>query len=290
MGVLDGKAVIVTGAGRGLGAAYAVHSAEHGASVVVNDVDAAEAEQVVGTIVDGGGQAIAHIADVSSWPAAEGLVARCVKEFGRLDGLVNNAGIIRVGRPEGMGGDDYRDVISVNVLGSCYCGTHAMRHMVRQGSGAIVNVTSGAQAGSSLLAAYAASKGAIASLTYSWAIDLAGTGVRVNAISPMAETRMFDPALRSERPEPGQPAGPRPVDNAPVVVYLLSDESLRLNGQVVRVDGSRLSLMTHPSVLDPVLTAPRWSVETVKEAFRSELDLHVIPLGVRRVSEIPLDQ
>jgi NAD(P)-dependent dehydrogenase (short-subunit alcohol dehydrogenase family) len=289
MGVLDGKAVIVTGAGRGLGAAYAVHAAEHGASVVVNDVDVTEARQVVGTIVDSGGQAVAHIADVSSWPAAEGLVARCVDQFGRLDGLVNNAGIIRVGRPETMGENDYRDLLHVNVLGSCYCGTHAMRRMLHQGSGVIVNVTSGAQAGSSLLAAYSASKGAIASLTYAWALDLADTGVRVNAIAPMAETRMFDPKLRSDQPAPGQPAGPQPIDNAPVVVYLLSDESEHLNGQVVRIDGNRLSLMSHPSILEPVLTAERWTVDSITEAFRDRLDEHSVPLGVRRVSETALD-
>ena len=77
-------------------------------------------------------------------------------------------------------------------------------------------------------------------MTYSWAMDLAGTGVRVNAISPMADTRMFDPRLRVDQAAAGQPAGPQPEDNAPVVVYLLSDLSQHLNGQVVRIDGSRL--------------------------------------------------
>jgi NAD(P)-dependent dehydrogenase (short-subunit alcohol dehydrogenase family) len=288
MGALDGQAVIVTGAGRGLGAAYATLAAAHGALVVVNDVDGAEAHKVVERIAAAGGTAIAHVADVASWEEAESLVARCVVEFGRLDGLVNNAGIIRVGRPEAMRAADYRDLMEVNVLGPCYCGTHAMRHMLNEGHGVIVNVTSGAQAGSPLLAGYGATKGAIASLTFSWAMDLAGTGVRVNAISPMADTRMFDPKLRVDQAAAGQPAGPQPEDNAPVVVYLLSDHSRHLNGQVVRIDGSRLSLMTHPAILEPVLSAGQWTVEAITQAFREHLDFHVVPLGVTRVHQTPV--
>ncbi len=287
MGILDGRAVVVTGAARGLGAAYALHAAEHGARLVLNDVDADELGEVAAVITGQGGDVVTHVADVSSWSEGEGLIARCVERFGRLDGLVNNAGIIRVGRPEDMGEADYRDVMRVNVLGACYCGTHAMRQMLQQGSGVIVNVTSGVQAGSSLLAAYSASKGAIASLTYSWALDLAGTGVRVNAISPMAETRMFNPTLRSDEPAPGQPAGPRPMDNAPVVVYLLSDLSRHLNGQVVRIDGNRLSVMSHPSVLEPVMTAEHWTAEAISEAFRAELDKNMVALGIRVVRETP---
>ncbi len=289
MGVLDGKAVIVTGAGRGLGAAYATLAAGHGARVVVNDVDPAEAHLTVERIAAGGGSAVAHVGDVASWDDAGGLIARCVEEFGRLDGLVNNAGIIRVARPEDMRESDYRDLMEVNVLGPCYCGTHAMRHMLSEGHGVIVNVTSGAQAGSPLLAGYGATKGAIASLTYSWAMDLAGTGVRVNAISPMADTRMFDPKLRVDQAAAGQPPGPQPEDNAPVVVFLLSDHSRHLNGQVVRIDGTRLSLMTHPAILEPVLSAGEWTVEAVVEAFRGGLDDHVVGLGVQRVRQVPVD-
>jgi NAD(P)-dependent dehydrogenase (short-subunit alcohol dehydrogenase family) len=286
MGVLDGKAVVVTGSGRGLGAAYATLAASEGALVVVNDVDEAEAQMVVHRITAAGGTAIAHVGDVASWDDGASLIARCLVEFGRLDGLVNNAGIIRVGRPEDMRPSDYRDVLEVNVLGPCYCGTHAMRHMLKEGHGVIVNVTSGAQAGSPGLAAYAASKGAIASLTFSWAMDLAGTGVRVNAISPMADTRMFDPKLRVDQAPAGQPAGPQPEDNAPLLVYLLSDHSQHLNGQVVRIDGTRLSLMTHPAILEPVLT-DEWTVEGIAEAFRQHLDYHVVALGVTRVHQTP---
>jgi NAD(P)-dependent dehydrogenase (short-subunit alcohol dehydrogenase family) len=289
MGVLDGKAVIITGAGRGLGAAYAIHAARHGAAVVVNDVDSAEAHQTVERIAAAGGTAIAHVGDVASWAEAAGLINRCVQEFGRLDGLVNNAGIIRVSRPEDMREADYRDLMEVNVLGPCYCGTHAMRHMLNEGHGVIVNVTSGAQAGSPLLAGYGATKGAIASLTFSWAMDLAGTGVRVNAISPMADTRMFDPKLRVDEAAAGQPPGPQPEDNAPVVVFLLSDGSSHLNGQVVRIDGTRLSLMTHPAILEPVLSEDKWTVEAIGEAFRDHLDFHVVPLGVARVRQIAAD-
>jgi NAD(P)-dependent dehydrogenase (short-subunit alcohol dehydrogenase family) len=122
---------------------------------------------------------------VASWTEAAELIDSCVSEFGRIDGLVNNAALMWVGRPDQLTEADLRRTIEVNVLGTTFCGLHALGHMTAQGSGAIVNVTSGAHAGIPLQCAYSASKGAVASLTYAWAADVAGQGVRVNAISPM---------------------------------------------------------------------------------------------------------
>ena len=260
-GVLDGKAVVITGSGRGIGAAYARHAARHGASVVVSDVVPGSAEAVAEEIVAAGGTAVAHPADVTSWDATESLVERCVAEFGAIDGLVNNAGILTMGRVEEMDEASLRRVVEINLLGTAFCGVHAARRMLAQGRGSIVNVTSGTHTGQPRYGAYGATKGAIASFTYAWAADLDGSGVRVNAISPMAAGGMEAVGVEywARRGEP-RPAGfdmPPAEANAPVVTFLLSDDAADVQGQVVRIDGRRLSLMAHPSVL-----APTWSATT----------------------------
>lgn len=144
---LAGHALVLTGAGRGIGAACARHCVALGASVVVNDVDPEPVAEVVTGIRAGGGRAVGHVADVSSWEAAEALVARCVAEFGALDGLLNNAGIVRLARPEELDEATLRRVVEVNLLGSAFCGVHAVPRMLEQGHGSLVNVTSGSQSG-----------------------------------------------------------------------------------------------------------------------------------------------
>jgi len=232
-----------------------------------------------------GHRAVADVSDVAAWDGAATLIERCVDEFGTIDGLVNNAGVIRVGRPEECTEDDYRSVVGVNLLGSCFCGTLALRRMLAQGHGAVVNVTSGSHAGTGRLGAYGATKGAIASLTYSWALDVAGRGVRVNAVAPLAQTRMWDPTLL---PDPGAERPwrlPEPADNAPVVIYLLADASAPLNGQVVRIDSGRLSLMNHPAVLEPVVWREAWTVADVAAAFEAGLATDAPPLGLVTVRQ-----
>ena len=275
---LDGKAVVVTGAGRGLGAAYARLAALEGASVVVNDVDLALASTVadeIGGLADG--------SDISTWDGAGSLVARCVSEFGAIDGLVNNAGIFRLADPRSQDPSEFRAVMEVNVLGTAYCGLHALRAMLDQGHGSLVNVTSGAHAGSAGMAAYGASKGAVASLTYCWAVDLLGSGVRVNAVSPNAHTRMADAYERYLGVKAqGQNVGKTPESNAPAVVFLLSDAAAAVHGQVVRIDGDELSLISHPSVLGEGLRDPEWTVAGVAAAFAGELGRSLQPLGLFR--------
>lgn len=281
MNSLTGKAVVITGAGRGLGAAYAALAAREGAAVVVNDVDAEQAREVVAGIEAAGGRAVADASDIATWDGAGALVAHCVDAFGAIDGLVNNAGIFRLASPFDQDPDDFRAVIEVNLLGTAYCGLHAIRAMKH---GSIVNVTSGAHAGSADMGAYGASKGGVASLTYSWAVDLAGSGIRVNAVSPNAQTRMaeaFEKHLgeRAQRQNIGKPA----EQNAPAVVYLLSDLSAAVHGQVVRIDGTELSLIRHPAVLGDGLRDPQWTVEAVAAAFESGgLASGLQPLGLFR--------
>ena len=266
MGNLDGKAVIVTGAGRGLGEAYARHAAEAGARVVVNDLEGAE--RVAASIADAGGEAVAHTGSVTDPAVATALVELCGSAFGRVDGLVNNAGITHFGDPWDDEPDVLRSVIEVNVLGTMYCGTAAAKVMR---GGSIVNVVSGAMLGRADAAAYSASKGAVASMTYSWAGDLAGHGVRVNAISPIAWTRLMaaDPN--------GNPAAPPPERVAPLVTYLLSDLSAGITGQVLRLADGHLHAVRQPAIIRPVLHRETWTVEEIAAAVGGELVLESPP-------------
>jgi NAD(P)-dependent dehydrogenase (short-subunit alcohol dehydrogenase family) len=269
---------VVTGAGRGLGAAYARLAAAEGARVVVNDVDGAAAREVATAI---GAAAVADNSDVATWEGAGTLVSRCREEFGSIDGLVNNAGIFRLADPFTQDPEEFRAVVEVNLLGTAYCGLHAIRAMREQGGGSVVNVTSGSHAGYAGVGAYGASKGGVASLTYCWAADLKGTPVRVNAVSPNAHTRMAEAyeAYLGERAR-GQNIGKPPEDNAPAVVYLLSDAAAGVTGQVVRVDGTELSLMSHPGLLPPVVRLPEPTVAAVAAAFAGQLAARQQPTGL----------
>nr|BFE60723.1 SDR family oxidoreductase [Dactylosporangium thailandense] len=283
-GHLAGKAVVVTGAGRGLGAAYARLAAAEGAAVVVNDVDADLAGAVVEEIRGAGGRAAPFVGSVADWDRAGELVTACVEEFGAIDGLVNNAGIFRLADPREQDPAEFRAVLEVNVLGTAYCGLHAIRAMLQRGTGSIVNVTSGSHAGSAAMGAYGASKGAVASLTYCWATDLAGTGVRVNAVSPNAHTRMADAyeAYLGAAAQ-GQNVAKSPALNAPAVVYLLADASSALHGQVVRIDGDELSMVAHPAVQGHGALNPAWTVSAVAAAFAAGEVGPLSPLGLHRV-------
>lgn len=279
MGALTDKVVVVTGAGRGLGSAYARLAAQEGARVIVNDIDAAQAAEVVEAIGRTGGQAVADTSDISTWHGAGALVRGCVDRFGRIDGLVNNAGLFYLSRPEDETPERIRKIVDVNVLGPVYCGIHALRVMIPQDSGSIVNVTSGAHAGISDMGLYGATKGAVASLTYGWAVDVAGTGVRVNAVSPIARSRMYDTML-AFKGGTGSDTAVTPEDNAAPVVFLLSDAARGINGQIVRISPPRLSLMVHPAEVPVIATCAGWTVADVERAFRDELKDALQPLGL----------
>ncbi|QFZ19265.1 SDR family NAD(P)-dependent oxidoreductase [Saccharothrix syringae] len=260
MGILDGKAVVVTGAGRGLGESYARHAAAAGARVVVNDVAGAE------RVAAGIGGAVAHTGSVADPEQAAALVELCVAEFGRIDGLVNNAGVTCFAEPWDDDPAAVREVIEVNVLGTMYCGTAAARAMR---GGSIVNVVSGAMLGRAGAAAYSASKGAVASLTASWASSLAPRGVRVNGVAPLAWTPMMD--ADPGRHEVGSAAGP-PDRMAPLVTYLLSDLAAGVTGQLVRFLPDKLHLISQYAAKRPVLVRERWEVEDIARAFEDELE------------------
>jgi len=282
--VLNGKSIIVTGAAQGIGEATSLYLAEHGARVVVADVQADQAASVAAQIVAAGGTAESFGVDVTSWEGVKELVAFAADRFGGLDGVVNNAGVIHHGGPlEETGLDGARRVFEVNLLGTYAVGVAAIQYMAEHGGGAIVNTTSGVQAGLGDGASYSASKGGVASLTYSWAIDCLPLGIRVNAVSPVASTPMTRETERILR-EKGQLSGETPfnppVRNAVPIAYLLSDLAEGITGQVLRSHDETLQLIAHPVVIQPEFTRDVWTVQEIDSVLRGEFGDRLPPLGL----------
>lgn len=282
---LDGKAIVITGAGSGLGAAYAKHAGMLGGELLLNDVNPQAVEGIAAEIRSAGGKAATFPGSIGSWDYAEALIDACAREYGRIDGLINNAGILRHGRVTEVTEQDFRDMLDVNAIGAAGCAAHAARRMLKQGTPAsIVNVASGSQAGDIALGAYGASKAAVASLTYSWAMELRGTHVRVNAMSPLASTAMAGAnmqylAQQSANRDVVYTTLPAAEISAPLATFLLSDRSIGVNGQLVRIAGDELSFVTHPLIAQPVLKGT-WTDDAIDEAFRTVLMLRQCKLGL----------
>jgi NAD(P)-dependent dehydrogenase (short-subunit alcohol dehydrogenase family) len=267
MTTLDGHAIVITGAGRGLGSAYARAAAAIGASVIVNDIDADSAHAVADDIAKAGGKAVAVPADVRLPDDANRIMERCVAEFGAITGLVNNAGIYVLPDPfEETSLEHLRELLEVNVIGVFNCARAALGPMLRAGKGSIVNIVSGAQTGQPGRSSYGATKGAVASFTYGWACELREKGIRVNAISPLGAAN--------------HPRLPPLEMNAPPVLYLLSDRSKHVTGQIIRINGTKLSLMSHPANRIPELQRESWTLDSVAEAFETELANKLLPTNV----------
>ncbi|MFF0554860.1 3-oxoacyl-ACP reductase [Streptomyces sp. NPDC020472] len=287
---LEGLSAIVTGAGRGLGRAEALELARLGAAVVVNDYgqpgrdgsgesSAAPAEEVAAEIRAAGGRAVAHLGDVSDFETARGLVDLAVAEFGKLDVLVNNAGILRDRMVFSMSEDEWDSVIRVHLKGhfntTHFAAVH-WRGRAKAGEagvyGRIVNTSSEAfLAGSAGQPNYAAAKGGIVGLTTSSALALARYGVTANAICPRARTRMTEDVFAGFG-EPGEgeldPLSPDHV--APLVGYLASPAAAGVNGQLLVVHGGMVAVVDRPKVSA--------KFDTAKEAFTyEELDSLLTP-------------
>jgi NAD(P)-dependent dehydrogenase (short-subunit alcohol dehydrogenase family) len=290
MGSLDGRVAIVTGAGRGIGRSVAMLLAAEGAAVVVNDLgvavdgsgrDGGPAAGVVAEIAEGGGKAVASGADVSDHAAAEDLVKTAVGEFGRLDVLVNVAGILRDRMIFNMSEQEWDDVIRVHLKGTFNTSKFAAAHWrsLREADAQnrIINFTSvSGLHGAPGQPNYAAAKMGIVGLTWSCANALAKYGVTVNAISPGAATRMTD-SIPSDRRRAGRPADDDPQrspDNvAKVVAYLASARSGWLTGRIVHSAGYEVSLYASMAPVVRLIGQQPWQLDDlaaqVEQSFRS---------------------
>jgi NAD(P)-dependent dehydrogenase (short-subunit alcohol dehydrogenase family) len=296
MGRLDGKNAVVTGAGRGLGRAYARALAAEGAAVVVNDVNEEGAANVAHEIQAAGGRAHANSDSVDAWDGARGIVQACVDTFGQIDVLVNNAGILRDRTLIKMDESDFDAVIGVHLKGTFACSHFAAQRFREQGSGCIINITStSGLCGNVGQTNYAAAKAGILGMTRTWAMELARYNVRVNALAPTAVTEMVLSIPGMQDLDPGHlPDELRerymgaPEEAAPVVVFLASDTAARVNGQVWALGGDRLALWSHPREVHHELKRGGWDVAAVEEAFRSTFSSMLQPVGLWPTEAAPL--
>jgi NAD(P)-dependent dehydrogenase (short-subunit alcohol dehydrogenase family) len=280
---LSGKVAVVTGSGRGLGLAYATELARSGAQVVVNDVDEAVAAEAVRTIADAGGTAVAEVVPVGTSEAAQALVDRAVGEFGRLDVLVNNAGILRDSTLWKMTDEAFDAVVTTHLRGTFTCTRAAALRMREQGEGGRVICVGSptGQVGTFGQTNYAAAKAGIVGMVRTWAMELAKARITANAVIPVAATAMTEtiPFLKPyiDAVKAGDPLPPfarrelgfgAPSDAAGLVVFLASDAAAGVTGQAIGVGGDRLALWTHPSeVVVEYAEGSGWTADAVAAAW-----------------------
>jgi NAD(P)-dependent dehydrogenase (short-subunit alcohol dehydrogenase family) len=275
--LLEGRVAIVTGAGRGIGRAHALELARHGAKVVVNDYGVSlagegtgesPAHEVVAEIEAMGGQAVVNGADVADFAAAEAMVRQAIDTFGGLDILVNNAGFVRDRMLVNTSEEEWDAVIRVHLKGHFAPLRHAGAYWRaeskegRQRVARVINTSSGAGLqGSVGQATYSAAKAGIAGLTLVAAQEMGRYGVTVNAIAPVARTRMTEGAFDTS-------AMALPEDNSPVVAWLASEEAGDVTGRVIEIEGGQICLeqgWTHGPRKD---IGRRWETAEVGEALR----------------------
>jgi len=278
MGILDGKVVVVTGAGGGIGRDFAHAMAAQGAKVVVNDIGTSvsgegrnegPAQKVVDEIKAAGGTAVANTDSVSEWESANRIVKAAIDAFGRIDCVVNNAGILRDRFFFNMSVEEWKAVIDVHLNGSFYVARAAAPYFKNQQSGSYVNMTStSGLVGNLGQANYSAAKLGITGLSKSMALDMAKYRVRSNCISPFAWSRMIG-TIPAETPD--QKARVDKLKTmetskiAPLAVYLASDASSDVTGQIFAVRANEIFLMGQSRPLRSVHRSEGWTPETIAE-------------------------
>src|SRR6266436_3996531 len=291
MGKLDGKVAAITGGGRGIGRGIARAFAAQGCAVVVNDLGVtvagqketqSPADDVAKEIKAAGGNAVSNHMDIATVEGGEGLVNQAIKEFGKLDILVNVAGILRDRMIFNMTEQEWDDVIRVHLKGH-YCTMRpASAHMRERKYGRVINFSSNSALGAPGQPNYAAAKAGILGLTFSSAVALQKYGITVNAIMPGASTRMTDsiPAGRM----PGAPivrsaeaAGTvrDPANVAPIIIYLASDEGAEVSGQIFGASGYRITRYKHIEPERVLINNGPWDIDELFKVFKTTLGVDV---------------
>jgi 3-oxoacyl-[acyl-carrier protein] reductase len=287
---LKGKSGVVTGSGRGIGREVALAMAGEGANVVVVDpgvardgsgTTAAPADEVVAEIQKNGGTAIANYGSVVDFKAAESIIKACVDKFGRIDFLVNCAGILRERMIWNMSEEEWDAVIAVHLKGTFNCSRHACVFMREQKAGRIINLTSDAWRGTVGQCNYGAAKGGIVSLTRAIAREMGRFGVTCNALCPVAATRMtmteevkagmkkrLEAGLITKEAFEGFAAMPGPEYIPPMAIYLATDAAANINGQVLHVERGRVAIYSEPVEIRAIYKSEAggaWTVDDLEE-------------------------
>lgn len=278
MGMLAGKVVVVTGAGRGVGRALAIGAAAEGAQVIVNDygvtldgsgTDRGPANDVVGEIRAAGGKAEASIADITNPQSAASIIEDAIRQFGHIDAVVNNAGFLRDGMFFKMSQKDWADIIDVHLNGYFHVARAAAPYFKEQKSGSYVHFTSTtgllANVGQ---ANYAAAKAGVVGLSTSIAIDMQRYGVRSNCIAPTAWSRLIgtiptETEAQRARVEKIKQMTPEKI--SPLVTYLCSDEAADVSGQVFGVRKNEIFLYARPTILRTMQMSDGWTPQSCAE-------------------------
>ncbi|MFE2146862.1 SDR family NAD(P)-dependent oxidoreductase [Streptomyces sp. NPDC059456] len=283
---LAGKVVAVTGAGRGIGRAVALAAAAEGARVVVNDygvgIEGGEptseiAESVVKEITAAGGQAVAVADDISTMAGGQRIVDTALAQYGRIDGVVCVAGILRERMLFNMSEEEWDPVVATHLKGTFTVFRAASAVMRRQGGGTLIGFTSGNHQGSVAQANYSAAKGGIISLVRSAALGLAKYGVTANAVAPVARTRM-SAGVPMELKEIGEPE-----DVAALVTYLLSDKAVavggeRITGQVYTIAGPKIAVWAQPRELRAGYAEGSWTPERIADFLPGTVGTDPMPM------------